>query len=239
MKKVYMLIMLFAMSVAMTSCLSTESKEEKKDEIENVDAFLEKTKSYDDEKVEDYARKAVTREDFEAAHKCIDWLKSNFAYRKKENLKLQEEVYGEEVKFLLANNPDNAMAKIKFLLTDFTPSASKPGVGISGFDSHKEYDSYKMEAESYNRLLGRIVDCLLALDKNEDALKLARKGLTIPVWYGTDSIGQLVGYSNADAEAILAKVSYDVVQKVADDVEDTEKEDVMNDEESLDQKENK
>lgn len=201
MKKVFQFIMLFAMAMAFTGCGGSSNNE-----IQNVDEFLSKVGFREYDEVEKYARSAIAREDYAAAHKCIEYLKAE-GWR---SLTLEVDAYGEEVKYLLSNDPDNAMPRIKLLLVDLTPSKAKPAVGITGYDASKECEYYKSQAEAYNSLVSKIVDVLLALDMTDDAKMFLDKGLEIPVWTGGEMGGQLSGYDNADAQAIANKVKKDI-----------------------------
>lgn len=213
MKKIFQFIMLFAMAMVFANCGGNSNKD-KEIEIQDVDEFLSEVRRYDMDKVEQYAREAVKREDFEAAHKCIERIKSQRSIWVKQAWNLAADVYAEETKFLLSNDPDNAVTKIRLLLADITPTEGKPTIGMEEYDAR----DYKSQAQSYNNLLGRIVEYLVALDMEEEASKISGKGLEIPVYEETtiakdgeeESVERVSGFDNADAQAIANKIKKDV-----------------------------
>lgn len=207
MKKIYQIIMLCAIGLAFVSCGGNGSKNDP--EQQSVDEFLEPLVSHgylnsiQQGLVEGYARKSVNKGDFDAAHKCIAALKGGGCSVSE----LVVDVYAEEAKYLIANNAEDAMPRIKMMLAEAVPKA-KPAKGGDWYDEHVE--DYAKEAKHYNNLLSRIVDYLLSVDMEDEAKQIADKGLEIPVEkehvYRNDQWVHPFGYDNSHAEEIAAKV---------------------------------
>lgn len=214
MKKIYQIIMLCAIGFALVSCggngsNSTTSRHGSEESVENheVDEFLEKYEGiplscYQEEDIEAYARKAVMSGDFEAAHKCLARLKSEDNFLNHDDLEeFTLEISVEEAKYLVANNTDDTMPRIKMKIADFSPKTAKPVIG----DDMNSYDpaaKYLEEVEKYNAFLSKVVDYLVSVDMIDEAKQIAGKGLERPVEksYKVDS------FSDADAQAIADKV---------------------------------
>lgn len=183
-----------------------ETCEDSKHDSDDVEYFL--SKGYSVESVAEFARNALTREDYSAAHKCIDYIKNKGWLHRDELYDLKIDVYSEEIKYLLSSDPDNSMVKIKVLLSDLAPTVAKPSIGTdvssSGDDGWDNYQEYKGAAVAYNAVLGKLVDLLLALDMKEEAKEFANKGLEIPIQDTENE--RISGYSAEDAKAIADKV---------------------------------
>lgn len=183
-----------------------EECEDSKHDSNDVEYFL--SKSPDVDSACNFARAALTREDYSASHRCIDYIKNKGVLYREELGMLKVDVYDEEIKFLLSNDPVNSIVKIKVLLSDLVPTIAKPSVGTdlssSGDGGWGNFQEYKEDAMAYNAVLGKLVDILQALDMTEEVKEFANKGLEIPVQDTTTE--KISGYSNTDAIAIANKV---------------------------------
>lgn len=188
MKKIYQIIILCAMGIALLSCGNKNIEET------DVYEFLEDPDCYS--KMDEFLSKLCANEDFKSAHICLA------KYGEGPN-KHKLYVYTEEMKFLLSSNQDNAIPRVKIMLAEMAPTYGKPAIGDS-FGALEDADHYKSEAELYNTFLSRIVDFLIAIDFTEEAKQFATKGLAIPVNHGHEY--KVTGFNEEQANAIAAKV---------------------------------
>lgn len=177
--------MLCTASIVMVGCSDNSSK---KEELNGSNALK-------------FAQDACNREDYNYAHQCVAVAKESYghdAYLFHHYADVALLVYGEEMKFVLTNNLDNPMARVKMMLADLTPRTAKPIVGANWYDC----ELYLEEVQLYNTFLSKIVDYLLAVDLEEEAKSIAGRGLEVPV-----EINFFLGsFDKSDAKAIAAKV---------------------------------
>lgn len=201
----YFIALIFVLGLT-GACM--ETCEDSNHSPEDVEYFLSKGPSV--ESAVRFAREAMSREDYSASHRCIDYLRSseNLWLHRELYCKLRADVYSEEFKYMLSNDPYNSMVKIKVLLSDLVPTITKPSIGTdissNGDGGWENFLEYKEEAMAYNTVLGKLVDLLLVLDMAEEAKEFANKGLEIPI---QDTKNEIIsGYSDDDAKTIANKV---------------------------------
>lgn len=173
MKKIYQIVMLCAMSVALVSCGGSSKTADTAVEKTIEEQLKEGTLG-----VYELAQKACSSGDFEGAHKCVAHARERSDWDYEDYEKVVSYVFSEEAKYLISNNTDNAMARIKMMIADLTPQTARPAKDGDWYNT--KADDYAKEAGLYNQILSRFVDYLLSMDMVDEAKQIAGKGLAVP-----------------------------------------------------------